>query len=389
MGFLTQALVEEYGVSEVTMVTGRPNYPEGKIPDELKFTFFARCVGRHGEKVHHLYEFPAAFNTRVRKTLGLLSFGVSTFFYFLFRKIKKEDLIIVTSGPVFPLFSILFLKKFKRKIRFVLDVRDLWPEALAAMGLMKKDSLHYRSMFKKLQKAYTSAEGIIGNSPGIVEQIKSYQPEVNISLLLNPVDLDLFVGDEGVKREEPCQFFFHGTHAAYSDLMLWMEVIREISEEGQDFSCLLVGQGESKAELQAYVEKHDLNKWVRFESHMSKPELVKYIQAADVCYSSVKNDEGLRYMLPTKIPEYLACAKFVLYAVHEPFDNFLKELAIESKSFKVGDKNSLKTAMIELIEERPAGYIEKNRKAAEEIFAVDRFKLQVVEQIKPYLEAGP
>ena len=117
IGHLARILVAKYGRDNVTVVTGRPNYPEGKLPREYRWRVFKRRTGAAGETIHHLYEYPAPFRGRNLKTLGLVSFAVSVFVYFLFRRLGPKDLVFVTSGPVFPAYSIYFLSRLKRRFR--------------------------------------------------------------------------------------------------------------------------------------------------------------------------------------------------------------------------------------------------------------------------------
>jgi hypothetical protein len=83
---------------------------------------------------------------------------ISSFIYGLF--IKKPDKIIVSSPPLFTAISVLLINKI-RKIPYVLEVRDLWPESVVALGYMNKNSLSYK-IFSKIEKSlYFNAEHII------------------------------------------------------------------------------------------------------------------------------------------------------------------------------------------------------------------------------------
>ena len=89
MGHLARILVERYGRDRVRVVTGRPNYPDGRLPAEYRWRIFRRTTGPAGEAIAHLYEIPAPFQGFLGKTIGYLSFAVSVFFYFLFRRVNR------------------------------------------------------------------------------------------------------------------------------------------------------------------------------------------------------------------------------------------------------------------------------------------------------------
>lgn len=93
MEYLAKLLLERYGADQVRVITGRPNYPDGKLLPEDKWRLFRRQTGRWGETIYHLYEFPAPFKGLYRKTLGLLSLSVSLFIFFFYANgsIKKTS----------------------------------------------------------------------------------------------------------------------------------------------------------------------------------------------------------------------------------------------------------------------------------------------------------
>ena len=192
MEHLVRVLLKRYGADKVRVITGRPNYPDGILPSELKWRIYKKTVGGLGECIEYLYEVPAPFKGFFRKTLGLLSFSFSVFIYFLFKRLKKEDLIFVTSGPIFPVYAIYFLSKLKRKLRYVMDIRDLWPQTVAGLGYLQEGTFVYKQLKSLSDKAHNRAVASVGVVEGICDYIASVAPERPVSLIYNPVDTELF-----------------------------------------------------------------------------------------------------------------------------------------------------------------------------------------------------
>ena len=105
MGHLAKLLKSMYGAENLVVVTGRPNYPDGKLSKEYRWRLFKRRTGDFGETIHHLYELPAPFGGFLRKTIGYFSFAFSVFVYFLFRRVREDSLVFVTVPPYFLLMQ--------------------------------------------------------------------------------------------------------------------------------------------------------------------------------------------------------------------------------------------------------------------------------------------
>jgi len=387
MGHLVRTLGSKYGYDNVRVVTGRPNYPHGKLLPEHKWKIFTRATGRFGETIDHIYEFPAAFKGLYLKTFGQLSFALSVFFYFLLRRIKKDDVVLITSGPVFPIYSILFLSYLKRGFRYVVDVRDLWPQVVAGMGFMKESSAAYRTLLKLAESSYRRADALVGNSQGICEYLTEVSPGSEVSLVFNPVDMDLFVPMNKNSRDDFRKehadafpdddrpvFLFSGTFSSYIGLHILFEALVKLKSVTEKFRFIMIGQGEGETGLRHFVESNEMDDQVKILPFMERPELVSYIGAADFCFASLRESPMLRYAIPTKIIEYLACDKKVVAVVSGPFAEMLRN-AGSAYVCSPGDAEALTNMLQSLIEKRPdSGDGQGSRAFIDENFGLKSFE---------------
>ena len=361
MSHMVRVLVGKYGPENVRVVTGRPNYPDGKVRVEDRRRFFRSEVGESGEIVQHLYEFAVPFKGRTLKTAGQISFAISVLFYFMFRSLRENDLIYVTSGPIFPVYVIHALSKIRRRMRYILDVRDLWPQVIVGFGHMRETSLAYRLLKKWADQAYRDAIASVGVVEGICDYIESVAPEHPVELIYNPVDTNLFrplaqVDVDAFKAKHfelfgdssKTVFLYCGVHSNAIDLWTAIRALRRLREKLSNFLFIFIGYGEQKDGIQRYAEEHGLLGNVVFLPFQPRSELLKYICASDYCYSSTSREPIFRMVIPTKMCEYMACNRFVI-AVHDcPFAERVAETG-NAVVVPPGDVDAVVAALADLI----------------------------------------
>lgn len=265
---------------------------------------------------------------------------------------------------MFLIYAAYFLAKLKKNFRYVLDIRDLWPQMVAGMGFLREEGRVYKWLYALSDKVYVDAEKIIGVEEGICRYIESVTGPGKVSMIYNPVNMGLVqpLDKEGIDRfksehpdlfGDPIQttFLFSGTHARSMDLMTWMRAIQRVRETTTGFKVILIGQGEEKEELRAFVSKNRLDGSVTFLPFMEREKLIRYINAVDYCYSSLKNEPIFEYAIPTKVLEYLSCNKFVLAALDGPF---IRKVEQEGNAWVTprGDAEKTAEGMLELIKYR-------------------------------------
>src|SRR5690242_1321897 len=119
---------------QVTVVTGLPNYPDGKIYPGYRLRLIQHeTLG--GVKVVRLPLYPSHDRSSLRRSMNFLSFFISAFLYLLFRR-SRFDLAYVYHPPI-----TVGLAAACAGVPFVLDVQDLWPDTIAATGMRRASKL--------------------------------------------------------------------------------------------------------------------------------------------------------------------------------------------------------------------------------------------------------
>jgi glycosyltransferase involved in cell wall biosynthesis len=149
--------------------------------------------------------------------------------------------------------------------------------------------------------------------------------------LLRPIsqtDMDDFRSQhpEIFGSPEIVTFVFAGSHAVYMDLIGLLKALDLLRKETENFRFIFIGHGDDKQRVVDFAAELDLNKFVVFLPYQQRNELVKYICAADFCYSSTIDAPIYQMVIATKVLEYLACNKFVVSVHDGPFTEHLEAL---------------------------------------------------------------
>ncbi len=118
------------------MITGVPNFPKGSVFPGYRNRLYQEEV-MEGIRVVRVWTFIAANEGFLKRILDYLSYALMAFLVG-FR--IGTDLIIATSPQFFTAVAGCWLSFLRRK-KWVMEVRDLWPESIVAVGAMKQGAV--------------------------------------------------------------------------------------------------------------------------------------------------------------------------------------------------------------------------------------------------------
>jgi glycosyltransferase involved in cell wall biosynthesis len=266
------------------------------------------------------------------------------------------------------------------------DVRDLWPQVVAGMGFMQETSVAYRFLRKMADATYRRADGLVGNSQGICEYLRETVPGRDVALVFNPVDMKLLSPLDEQERESIINahsdifindgrplFLFSGTFSNYIGLNDLFAAWVKLKARTGRWRFIMIGQGEGEVGMRKCISENGLEDQVKLLPFMDRSELVKYIGAADYCFASLRNSPMLRYAIPTKVIEYLACGKPVVAVVGGAFGEMLKEEGV-AHVCEPGDVDGMVDMLLGIIESATAVNAERNpREFIRRYFSVEAF----------------
>lgn len=288
---------------EITIITSCPNFPEGKVHKGFKNFWFKKTL-EQGIEVIRVKTFISSNQGIVLRIIDYLSFMFSSFFFGLFT--KKFDVIVGTSPQFFTAVSAWALSKLKR-IPFIFELRDLWPESIISVGALKQSFVI--SLISKLSLfLYKEAEMIIVVTNSFKEYLlKQGIPESKIQVIYNGAD-DCQKSnrkDDGqldkLELEDKFVVSYIGTHGLAHGLDKVIEAA-EILKSHQDIIFLLIGSGANKKKLNETIRL----KWIKNVislDNQPKENLPQYWEKSNIALVSLINQELFKTVIPSKIFE--------------------------------------------------------------------------------------
>ena len=307
---------------KVTVLCEMPNYPYGKLFKGYKTRLYKE------EKVSEnlsVIRSGVWVNNRLTsfKIIGnYLSFAIIGMINVL--KIKKHDIIIISSPPLFVgLISIIF-KKIKSSI-ILLDLRDIWPESVIALDGIKSKLLI--KMGKWLEtKVYNSVNGFIFTVPGFYNYFKEFFPEqLNKPMfnLMNGIDRQFLENTkDNIINNGQFNVLYSGNIGKAQGLEIVIKTAKMLIDYPINF-CF-IGDGVQKKSLINLAKLNGLNN-ILFRDPLSRNELIKEIKSATLCLVPLKNNELFKTALPSKMFEIMACGKPLILGLKGDAAKIVKE----------------------------------------------------------------
>lgn len=304
--------------ANVTVLTSAPNVPHGRLypgyQNRLRQEEFL-----DGVRVIRVWTYLAANAGNIRRTLNYLTFMCSAVLVGL--TLQKPDVIIATSPQFFCGWAGVILSRLRR-VKFVLEVRDIWPDSIAAVGALKHNlSLQVLSALEA--QMYRAADQIVTVGEGYRQALLQRRvPDGKVIVIPNGADLDRFKSEQreppsarGKITHRPFRCVYVGTIGMASRLDLVLEAARELqSTADQGFHFVLIGDGADRERLQAKADHWALTN-VTFTGLVKKAEIPHYLQSADACLVHLRGDPLFETVLPSKLFEAMAMAKPIILGV--------------------------------------------------------------------------
>ena len=303
---------------KVTVITCFPNFPKGKVFEGYSNKLYQK-ENIDGIRVIRVWSYITANNGFVKRIIDYVSYAVSSFLFGLF---VKTDLIIATSPQFFTAISGMMLSIFKR-IPWVMEVRDLWPDSIAAVGSMNKSSRPFKVLKKIEHHLYLSASKIVVVTNSFKKYIiKEHQikPEkvgifkngVITNTLKKPKSNDVMSLKESLGLKNKIVVSYLGTHGLAHGLKFILESISKISNP--DLHFLFIGDGAEKKNLIKYSKNLDSKNFTFLES-VTKSEIPLHIEMSDYSLVNLKKSDEFKNVIPSKIFENIAMYKPILLGV--------------------------------------------------------------------------
>jgi colanic acid biosynthesis glycosyl transferase WcaI len=318
----------------VTVLTGFPNHPTGVIPTEYRYRFrrLVSCEQINGVKVIRTWLLPFPNRKAYERMLNYSSFGLSAAITGLF--LPRPDVIIGSSPQLLVALSAWWLAWCKR-VPFVFEVRDLWPESLIAVGLGDANSLLHRTLAAIAKFLYRHADRIVVVTPAFKDHLVTHWqvPREKITVVENGVETQLFapqpIATAKTKLGLAQKFVvsYIGTMGMAHGLETVIAAAAELQAQHPGIHFLLIGEGAEKARIVAQARERNLTN-LQFVDQQPRETIPAYIAASDACLVLLKKSDVFKTVIPTKMLEFMSCARPVILGV----DGQAREIVEEAQA---------------------------------------------------------
>lgn len=312
----------------VEVLTGFPNYPGGKLYPGYKLKFLQRET-IEGISVIRVPLYPSHDGSSLKRIVNYLSFAFSATLLGPLL-VKQADVVYVYHPPATVALPAMMLKLL-RGMPFVYDIQDLWPDTLAATGM-----LNNRKILKCIdwwcRLTYRVADHIVVLSPGFkMKLIERNVPEEKISIVYNWCDEgQIVVMDRTAAAEcEPemvCRFniVFAGTMGKAQALDAVLDAAEVLANRLPQVQFVFIGGGIDVERLKQIKSDRNLDN-VIFLSRRPFSEIGSALSMADLLLVHLKDDPLFEITLPSKTQAYLAVGRPILMAVRGDAANLVEK----------------------------------------------------------------
>ena len=285
---------------EVTVITCFPNYPQGRVYPGYKNSL-CKTEWMDGIKVVRVWSYMTANKGFIKRIIDFISFSVTSFIAGLF---QKCDVIVATSPQFFTALSGRTLHFFKRR-PWIMEVRDLWPDSIKAVGAMKESPvLKYFS--KEELWCYKSARKIVVVTNSFKREISNKGiPAEKISVVKNGANTDLFKprakSPELLKKlglEGRRVLGYVGTLGMAHKIDFLIDCVKELD----DYALMILGNGAERDNIKQKIESEGLKNIVLIDS-VPKELVPEYIALQDAALVNLRKSPLFTTVIPSKIFE--------------------------------------------------------------------------------------
>ncbi|HEY1462089.1 MAG TPA: glycosyltransferase family 4 protein [Terriglobales bacterium] len=304
---------------DVTVLTGFPNHPNGVMTPEYRKAMRKLVVKENsdGAKIVRSWLLPFPNRKSYERILNYTSFLLSAAITGTF--LSRPDVVIATSPQLLVALAGWWVAHCKR-VPFVFEVRDLWPESLAAVGAGNQNSFLYRALKKIAGFLYRHADHIVVVTPAFKNYLTEHWqiPAEKIAVVQNGVETDTFSprnSDSSLRSKLDLEGKFVvsyiGTIGMAHGLNVLIESAAKLQNSAPNVQFLLVGEGADRERICSLAQSRGLTN-LHFAGPQAREKIPAYIAASDVCLALLKKANIFETVIPTKMLEYMSCARPVI-----------------------------------------------------------------------------
>lgn len=310
----------------VTVLTGIPNYPEGKFYKGYGW----RKKRKETWKGVEIRRIPliSRGKGKIRLALNYFSFVFSGWWWKLFTKLKADVVFTFEVSPMTQaLVGVWYAKR--RKIPHYLYVQDLWPENVETVtGIHNKAILG--AIGKMVKSIYRRSDLIFATSNSFVTEIQKRVFDDKTKVKFWPQYAEEFYQPTTVTKtdELPKDCFkviFTGNIGQAQGLDVLPKTAEILKARGEKVKFVIVGDGRDKERLLSEITEKGVEDFFVLIPRQPAEEIPSYLCACDVAFLSYMDNPLWANTIPAKMQSYMACGMPVIASASGETERLIRE----------------------------------------------------------------
>ncbi len=300
---------------EVHVITCVPNHPAGRIYPGYRNRLLRHEV-HEGIHVHRVLTVPAP-------NAGFIGRSANYFFYLVMATLAapflpKVDVVVSTSPQFFCGLAGYVVSRLKR-VRWVLEIRDLWPESIVTVGAMR-ESRATRALGWLESFAYRKADAIVSVTESFVAHIEARGGSGKVTVITNGVDLQFYTpadDDPALAAEFGVTGRFVAAYVGTHGMAHGLDTVLRAAERLRDdprVAFLLAGDGSQREQLVRQRDAMRLGN-VFIVGQQPKERMPGIWALTDVSLVLLRKRQTFESVIPSKIFEAMGMARPIILGV--------------------------------------------------------------------------
>jgi glycosyltransferase involved in cell wall biosynthesis len=300
---------------DVSVLTGLPNYPKGKIYNGYSF-LKNKKENHEGITIYRSPLISRGNGSGFRLFLNYFSMALLASLRVLFIKKNFDKILVYEVSPVtIGIPAIIAKYRFKAPIYFW--VQDLWPESITAAGGLKNKFII--NLISKLTRfIYQHCEKILVQSKAFIPYILN-QNVSNSKIIYLPNSTEGFYYKVDVKnkfkklmpKEGPI-LMFAGNIGEAQGFITMIKSASYLNSLGIKVNWVILGDGRQRKLIKKKINDLGLQKYFFFLGSYPSEEMPNFFACADALLVTLKKNLIFSMTIPNKIQSYMACSKPII-----------------------------------------------------------------------------
>jgi glycosyltransferase involved in cell wall biosynthesis len=334
----------------LTVLTGKPNYPEGNFYKGYSF-FSKRRENWNGVSIIRSSLIPRGKSGGLRLMLNYLSFAFFASIRTLLIKDDFDVIFVYEPSPItVGLPAIIFGKR--KKIPIFFWVQDLWPESLQATGQISNNTI-LKLVNGYTQWTYANSEKILIQSPGFNEYILNqgvsqekiiYFPNSTEELYRKVTPRSEF---RDLVPKVPFVLMFAGNIGDAQDFDNLISACEIVGQVTKDVHFVILGDGRKKKYVKQTIKEKGITNNFHVLGSFPPETMPHFFALSDALLVSLKDERIFSLTIPSKLQSYMACGKPIIASLGGVAAKIV-ENANAGMTSKPGNPKSLASVILSL-----------------------------------------